>query len=125
MSVQAMARALSIYNRIMPVFHTQKEELSVSYRHRQAKEASFHKSKALMLQCLFWINQEPVNLVSLKEKMKEFTILPINAKERVLFVLENDHYVSFLQLCALFEELEKLNARTQVRNTLIKQRGRR
>ncbi|WP_078391127.1 YpoC family protein [Shouchella patagoniensis] len=106
-------------------FHQQKEELSVSYRHRQPQEESLLKSKALMLQCLFWINQEPVNLVSLKEKINHFAVLPNNALERVIFVLENNNYVSFLQMCALFEELEKLNARIQVRNTLIKQRGRR
>jgi hypothetical protein len=65
------------------------------------------KGVEYFLECLYWINEKPVNL----EKGlvdKQLTIKPFNVEERISFILKRmNGYHSFKQLEELFKELEK------------------
>lgn len=94
-------------------FHQEKGALSVLYKKRCLQEATVDliKAKALLIQCVCWLNHEPVTLTTFEEDLIQYLNKPINAVERIGFILTHNHYLSFIQLCELMDELERLNER--------------
>ncbi|OLO42528.1 hypothetical protein BTR23_00480 [Alkalihalophilus pseudofirmus] len=89
-----------------------KERLNELYakRDRIAVKPLMIKEISLLIQVIFWSNQVPVpHLNELQENIKELKFKPVNVCERLSFILkEPDHFHSYNQLKALFEETEKL-----------------
>lgn len=89
-----------------------KEELADYYHKRERKLARKQMIRmiALLIDGLFWLNNKPVTqLKDLEQEIATHPFAPVNANERLAFILKDpDHYHSFVQLVALFEESEKL-----------------
>ncbi len=86
--------------------------IAALFRDKRKREA---KSQMIIwasryLQALFWMNDQPVPGVSnLDREIPELHHKPVNAPERILFILESPgHYHSFIQLTQLFDEAKKL-----------------
>lgn len=88
-----------------------KQEIALLLRQRKRRAAGgpmIHFT-AHLLSILHWMNGVGVSsLQNMDENMWHLQIKPINAGERILFILEGpDHYHSFIQLSQLYEEAEK------------------
>ncbi|GAF14398.1 hypothetical protein JCM19046_4556 [Bacillus sp. JCM 19046] len=94
-------------------WNKEKAALSLLYKNRQMKEAKagLRKAKALLIQSVCWLNHERVSLLTFNQHLKRFRNKPINGVERIQFILTHDHYLSFIQLCAIMDELQRLNER--------------
>lgn len=63
---------------------------------------------ALCIQMMFWMNRVPVQLTDQLASIEELMVSPVNARERLNFIIERPtHYHSFRQLTELMSELKK------------------
>lgn len=88
-----------------------KQEIALLFRQRKRGEAGgpmIHFT-AHFLSILHWMNGVGISsLQNIDQNMCYLQVKPINAGERILFILERpDHYHSFIQLSELYEEAEK------------------
>lgn len=88
-----------------------KQEIALLLRQRKRREARgpmIHFT-AHLLSILHWMNGIGVSsLQNMNQILYHLQVKPINAGERILFILEGpDHYHSFIQLSELYEESEK------------------
>ncbi|KYG32896.1 YpoC family protein [Alkalihalobacillus trypoxylicola] len=73
-------------------------------------------SIALYIDALFWLNGQRLNnLHKIEEDILTLTYRPLNAKDRLAFIIkQHNQYHAFIQLQALMEELNKMCARIKV-----------
>jgi hypothetical protein len=66
-------------------------------------------SIALFLDTLYWGNNQPVtNIKNWENQLKSLVIKPVNVEERLSYIIHTpNHYLSFVQLLQLFDELQK------------------
>ncbi|KGA99102.1 hypothetical protein AJ85_11530 [Alkalihalobacillus alcalophilus ATCC 27647 = CGMCC 1.3604] len=110
------------HERFLPlIFHywdKKKNQIKEDFRNREAKKAKplMMAMSALLIDALFWLNKEKVrNLTSLRTDIEELFYKPVNASERIHFILTHvGHYQGFVQLEMLFEELRKLYTRVKM-----------
>lgn len=78
---------------------------------RDRKQALLPMKKMIMLflAFLFWVNGQPVpQLTNITDFLKQLSIKPVNAEERINYVLTNpNHHHAFTQLEQLYIELQK------------------
>jgi hypothetical protein len=83
-------------------------------RKKQGIDEAMKKGMSLFLQYLFWCNGKPVCL----KEFPDFSVLrmkPVNLEERAGFIAARPGlYHSFVQLCELMNEQEKLWAKENV-----------
>lgn len=93
-------------------WNVKKVKLNKLFKERNKKEARAPMiiQLALMIDAISWLNGEPVrNLTDWKNWMSNLLLKPINAVERIAFIMKvPDNYHSFIQLSELFSELEKI-----------------
>lgn len=80
------------------------------FSERKAKQAlePMKEGIALFFTTIFWMNNQPVQLMEWEQKVDEFRIKPVNLVERLTFIVQRPaFYHSFIQLSELFRELEK------------------
>ncbi|WP_209122635.1 YpoC family protein [Alkalihalobacillus sp. BA299] len=79
-------------------------------RDRQAAKPLMIQQIAQLIQVIFWTNGVPVaNLDQLNCILDQLQYKPVNSSERLSFIVaEPDHFQSYNQLKALFEEAEKM-----------------
>ncbi len=80
-------------------------------RNRTEAKPLMIQSSSFFLMSLFWSNQIPVpNLVNWYDYVADLSIKPVNCTERLMFIMNSpDHFQSYLQLQQLFDELNKKN----------------
>lgn len=103
---------------VLNVWKGKKEEISMLFRNRRRKDARqpiIHFA-AHLLSILHWLNETPVvNVNKMEEWVEGFHRKPVNFTERYLYIIKQpDHYHSFIQLVQLYEEIEKLYAKTLI-----------
>lgn len=90
----------------------EKDEIAEYFKKRDRNRALQPMVLSLghFISALFWINSIPVpSLSNLTEEIKTLPYKPINAEERVGFLLEQpNQYHSYVQLSELYQELEKI-----------------
>lgn len=96
---------------VLSLWKETKQEIALLLRQRKRGEARgpmIHFT-AHFLSILHWMNGVRVSsLQNVEQSMCHLQVKPINAGERILFILEGpDHYHSFIQLSQLYEEVEK------------------
>jgi hypothetical protein len=95
-----------------------KEEVGELFRKRNRNGAKplMLAYIAHLLSALFWLNEKHVpGVENIFVFISELSIKPLNVEERLQFMLESpDHYHSFIQLCQLYEEMEKLTVKQQI-----------
>ncbi|WP_409288906.1 YpoC family protein [Peribacillus sp. SCS-37] len=70
---------------------------------------------SLLFSCLFWMHSKPVTIQGWEEKLISFSALPINAAERIQFIMMRPYsYHAYKQLDSLFIETEKIYYKRQV-----------
>ncbi|MBU8907290.1 YpoC family protein [Desertibacillus haloalkaliphilus] len=88
------------------------EVIAIHFRNRDRVQARdpMIKQLAHFIEAMFWMNKQPVHsLVTWRSELARLEIKPVNVVERLSFSIEQpDHYHSFIQLKALFVEIEKL-----------------
>ncbi|WP_261129081.1 YpoC family protein [Bacillus sp. Marseille-Q3570] len=88
-----------------------KDEISnlFSQRNRQAARPKMIAGIGWFITLIYWTNKKKVKrLTHLKEELSLMKIQPSNLYERLSFLMGNpDHYQSFIQLCQLYDEMEK------------------
>lgn len=89
-----------------------KDEIGEYFKKRDRKQALQPMVLSLghFISALFWLNRIPVSSLSnLTEEIQTLPYKPINAGERVDFLLEQpNQYHSYAQLGELYQELEKI-----------------
>ncbi|WAA13731.1 YpoC family protein [Fervidibacillus halotolerans] len=95
---------------ILKQWEENKRVLEPLFKRRETEEVKkvMIASIALFLQYLFWSNEQPVNLNVLKDQVNQLKVKPINAMERLGFIMNRPmlHH-SYIQLKELFVEQEK------------------
>jgi hypothetical protein len=101
----------------LPLIHEewqmQKREIENLYRQREKSEIieAMKKGIGLFLQFLYWSNGKPVYLKELPT-FSDLSLKPVNLDERAGFIISRPSlYHSFIQLCELMVEQEKLLAK--------------
>ncbi|MFD0051644.1 YpoC family protein [Actinomycetes bacterium NPDC127524] len=95
---------------ILKEWKKSEQSIRLLFAGRYAKEAHEPMKQAMswLLSSLFWLNGIPVNLKDLQREAGEFAVKPVNAIERLQFILSSpSHFSSFIQLSELMQELEK------------------
>lgn len=89
-----------------------KDEIGECFKRRDRNGALHPMVLSLghLISALFWINSIPVpSLSNLTEEIKKLPYKPINAEERIGFLLDQpNQYHSYVQLGELYQELEKV-----------------
>lgn len=89
-----------------------KDEIAECFKQRDRNRAlqPMVRSLGSFVSSLFWINGIPVpSLINLTEEIKKLAYKPINAGERVGFLLDQpNQYHSYVQLGELYQELTKI-----------------
>lgn len=96
---------------VLSLWKEKKQEIALLLRQRKRGEAGgpmIHFT-AHFLSVLHWMNGVGVSsLQNMEQNMRHLQVKPINAGERILFILDRpSHYHSFIQLSELYEEAEK------------------
>jgi hypothetical protein len=67
------------------------------------------KGLSLLFCGIFWFHHKPVNLSCWSNELKDMVIKPINAEERIDFIISRPaSYPSYIQLDQLFKEFKKI-----------------
>lgn len=103
---------------VLKAWKEKKAEIGMLFRNRLRKDARqpmIHFA-AHLLSILHWLNETPVvNVNKVEEQVEEFHRKPVNFIERYFYIIKQpDHYHSFIQLVQLYEEIEKLYAKTLI-----------
>ncbi|WP_216829207.1 YpoC family protein [Alkalihalobacterium elongatum] len=89
-----------------------KDQLIELYSRRDRKLANpiIVELIAQLIQIIHWMNEVPVkSLVQIDDKLLQLKYKPVNMNERLSFILKDpDHFHSYNQLKALYDEAEKL-----------------
>ncbi|SDH06410.1 hypothetical protein SAMN05192534_101492 [Alteribacillus persepolensis] len=99
--------------KLQQVWEEEKSTLQAFYEARRRKDARplMIKHIAAFMNALYWMNGSMVDSVGIqdiKKQVETFSYAPVNAGERLAFLLESpDHYHSFVQLNELFSEHKK------------------
>ncbi len=103
-------------------FTCQKDRHLALFKEGKGKEIAHEQlvMKAFMLQSLYWLNGQRVKLTQVAHDVHTFTHAPLNAADRVLFVLHGQGDRGFVQLCSFMEDLNKLNERVDLLKKLSK-----
>lgn len=92
------------------------DELNELYskRDRKAAKPVMIRMVAQLIQAIYWTNHVPVtNLEQLELHINQLHYKPVNISERIAFIRRDpDHFHSYNQLKALFEETEKMYYRS-------------
>lgn len=106
----------------LPQIHKKWDKLRIDieelhhHRKKSGVTESIKKSICIFLEYLYWSNEKPVCLKDLPN-FADLKIKPVNLEERVGFIISRPSlYQSFIQLCEMMMEQEKLFAK----NTMIK-----
>jgi hypothetical protein len=81
---------------------------------RQTKEIGPYMKKGivLFLSILFWSNKTSVHLDNLEEEIRELAYKPVNADERISYILNRPNtYPAYMQLKSLMDEQKKMVAK--------------
>ncbi|CAM4102348.1 GTPase [Bacillus manliponensis] len=102
--------------KVLNVWKEEKTAIGTLFRNRNRKAARqpiIHFA-AHILSIVHWLNETPViNIKQLEDHVKELQVKPVNFTERYVYIIEHpDHYHAFIQLVQLYEEMEKLYAKT-------------
>ncbi|PLT28367.1 YpoC family protein [Peribacillus deserti] len=101
----------SVIPDLISVWGSERKTLDDFFSNRQSQKALIHMKRAISLwiSALFWLNGRPAGIQNWPKLVSELTLLPINAVERLSFVLERPAlFHSYKQLTILFNELEKM-----------------
>ena len=70
------------------------------------------KGIVLFLSILFWSNKTSVHLDNLEEEIRELAYKPVNADERISYILNRPNtYPAYMQLKSLMDEQKKMVAK--------------
>jgi hypothetical protein len=109
---------------LLKKWETLKEELDKLYQNRDTNGVilPMKQAIALLVQFIYWANGEPARLDRIK-KLNELTYKPVNATERLEFILVRPSlYHSFMQMAELFEEMGKLYQKKKAMDAKLKKR---
>lgn len=99
-------------------WHVLDEELAFYHEQENKEEVADRTPEftALIIQALFWINNQRVpELVNVEKSVQQLRHTPPNSKDRLGFILiAPQRYRCYIQMKSLMEELEKLYARLRV-----------
>ncbi|MFB4211396.1 YpoC family protein [Shouchella sp. JSM 1781072] len=97
-------------------FESNQATYKVYFKEGKAKEIAHEQNvmKAMMVQALFWLNGQNVDLINLKQAISSFAYTPLNTQDRLVFILSHQNDRAFVQLCSFMDDLKKLNERVNL-----------
>ncbi|MBM7692609.1 hypothetical protein JOC77_002039 [Peribacillus deserti] len=96
---------------LLALWHRESKVLADLFSLRKTDKAFLHMKRAISIwiSALFWINSRPVCVRDWSNQGSELALSPINAAERLTFILERPVlFHAYKQLNILFQELEKM-----------------
>lgn len=94
-------------------------EIALAFENRDRNKALKPMKEMILhfIAFLFWSNKKSVpSLINVTDELTELSILPVNAKERVNYLLTTpNHHHSFIQLRQLYTEQQKKFAVSKIK----------
>lgn len=122
LQLELFPEEMKYYQQEIPWKHSDKglQEIINRWEYLQSKlEIQFQQKKhgeerqmiegiALLIKYVFWTNREPVNIKKIEEKLISFHVKPINAYDRLQFILSRPFsFHTFRQIQELMIEQQK------------------
>jgi hypothetical protein len=83
-------------------------ETAIQKQDKEKTVLTIKSGVRFFLECLYWSNDRPVNLLNGLVASEQLSLIPFNAEERLSYILSRPGgYHSYRQLDELFKELEK------------------